>query len=108
MDIFYGYQGGLHQFLFFIFFSFFNLHNLLLFDKSISLLLSENGPEGHSSARYKVMELPISLPYQKPPPDKPNPKQGVGEFLLYLLWTNLNVACFYFSCLYTGLYPSEQ
>ncbi|XXG77916.1 hypothetical protein AAC387_Pa08g1969 [Persea americana] len=38
----------------------------------------ENGPEGHSSARYKVMELPISLPYQKPPPDKPNPKQGVG------------------------------
>ncbi|KAF6176735.1 hypothetical protein GIB67_031546 [Kingdonia uniflora] len=39
---------------------------------------SKNPPEGHSRVRYKVMELPISLPFQKPPADKPNPKQGIG------------------------------
>lgn len=57
---------------------FFCLHILFLCDKFI-YLLSENAPEGHSGVRYNVMELPISLPHQKPPPDKPNPKQGVGE-----------------------------
>ncbi|KAL5728427.1 hypothetical protein ACHQM5_001513 [Ranunculus cassubicifolius] len=39
---------------------------------------SENPPEGPVRIRYKVMDLPISLPFQKPPVDKPNPKQGVG------------------------------
>ncbi|PIA50340.1 hypothetical protein AQUCO_01300824v1 [Aquilegia coerulea] len=38
----------------------------------------ENLPEGPVRIRYKVMELPVSLPFQKPPVDKPNPKQGVG------------------------------
>lgn len=38
----------------------------------------ENSPEGPVRIRYKVMDLPISLPFQKPPADKPNPKQGVG------------------------------
>ncbi|KAL8224046.1 hypothetical protein R6Q57_019521 [Mikania cordata] len=28
--------------------------------------------------RYDVMELPITLPFQKPPAEKPNPKQGIG------------------------------
>ncbi|CAN0916025.1 WD repeat-containing protein WRAP73 [Linum grandiflorum] len=28
--------------------------------------------------RYEVMEVPISLPFQKPQADKPNPKQGIG------------------------------
>ncbi|KAI3471010.1 hypothetical protein Pfo_027673 [Paulownia fortunei] len=27
---------------------------------------------------YDVMEVPITLPSQKPPADKPNPKQGIG------------------------------
>lgn len=39
---------------------------------------SEDPSEGHNQVRYDVMELPISLPYQKPPADKPNPKQGIG------------------------------
>ncbi|XP_010275400.1 PREDICTED: WD repeat-containing protein WRAP73 isoform X2 [Nelumbo nucifera] len=39
---------------------------------------SENAPEGHYRVRYKVMDLPITLPSQKPPVDKPNPKQGIG------------------------------
>nr|AGT21477.1 WD40 repeat-like superfamily protein [Tarenaya spinosa] len=37
-----------------------------------------DGPEGHLSVRYEVMELPLTLPFQKPPADKPNPKQGIG------------------------------
>jgi hypothetical protein len=28
---------------------------------------------------YEVTEVPISLPFQKPPADKPNPKQGIGK-----------------------------
>ncbi|KAL5973176.1 hypothetical protein ACLOJK_037203, partial [Asimina triloba] len=44
----------------------------------------ENAQEGHDRVRYKVMDFPISLPYQKPPPDKPNPKQGIG----LLSWSN--------------------
>ncbi|XP_057482621.1 uncharacterized protein LOC130769343 [Actinidia eriantha] len=39
---------------------------------------SENLSEGHIQVRYDVMELPITLPFQKPPADKPNPKQGIG------------------------------
>lgn len=39
---------------------------------------SADPSEGHNQVRYDVMELPISLPYQKPPADKPNPKQGIG------------------------------
>ena len=32
-----------------------------------------------TGVRYKVVELPVTLPYQKAPVDKPNPKQGVGK-----------------------------
>ncbi|KAK9144874.1 hypothetical protein Sjap_004777 [Stephania japonica] len=38
---------------------------------------SENSSEGPYRVRYKLMELPISMPSQKPPVDKPNPKQGI-------------------------------
>lgn len=38
----------------------------------------ENGGDGSSRVKYKVMDLPISLPFQKPVVDKPNPKQGIG------------------------------
>jgi len=32
------------------------------------------------------MEVPINLPFQKPPAEKPNPKQGIGKLcFLYLL-----------------------
>ncbi|CAN6478015.1 unnamed protein product [Victoria cruziana] len=48
------------------------------FRHNISGNCAEGTPESHFRVRYKVMELPISLPCQKPPPDKPNPKQGVG------------------------------
>lgn len=34
--------------------------------------------EGQLRVKYEVVELPISLPYQKPAVDKPNPKQGIG------------------------------
>ncbi|KAG8638522.1 WD repeat-containing protein WRAP73 [Manihot esculenta] len=33
--------------------------------------------EGHR-VRYEVTEVPITLPFQKPLADKPNPKQGIG------------------------------
>lgn len=39
---------------------------------------SENGAEGHIQVRYDVLEVPITLPFQKPPADKPNPKQGIS------------------------------
>lgn len=39
----------------------------------------EDASEGHFRVRYEVMELPITLPFQKPPADKPNPKQGIGK-----------------------------
>lgn len=32
----------------------------------------------HTMVRYKVVEFPVTLPYQKASVDKPNPKQGVG------------------------------
>ncbi|CAI7823193.1 unnamed protein product [Closterium sp. NIES-54] len=40
-------------------------------------------PEAHEEedveiVSYRVLELPVQLPVQKPPVDKPNPKQGVG------------------------------
>ncbi|KAL9267780.1 WD repeat-containing protein [Drosera capensis] len=38
----------------------------------------ENGVEEPSRVRYEVVEVPVTLPFQKPPTDKPNPKQGVG------------------------------
>ncbi|KAG6781263.1 hypothetical protein POTOM_012403 [Populus tomentosa] len=34
--------------------------------------------QGHFRVMYEVTEVPISLPFQKPPADKPNPKQGIG------------------------------
>lgn len=39
---------------------------------------NENAGEGNSRVKYKVMDLPVSLPFQKPVTDKPNPKQGIG------------------------------
>ncbi|KAL4178609.1 hypothetical protein AMTRI_Chr13g83120 [Amborella trichopoda] len=39
---------------------------------------TQNTPETHFSVRYKVMDVPVNLPFQKPALDKPNPKQGVG------------------------------
>lgn len=44
--------------------------------------LKEDASEGHFGVRYEVMELPVTLPFQKPPTDKPNPKQGIGKPLL--------------------------
>ncbi|KAG0454083.1 hypothetical protein HPP92_025387 [Vanilla planifolia] len=38
----------------------------------------DNAAEGASRVKYKLMDLPVSLPYQKPANDKPNPKQGIG------------------------------
>ncbi|KAL6311450.1 hypothetical protein AAG906_005370 [Vitis piasezkii] len=40
---------------------------------------NSDAPEGHVRVRYEVMEVPITLPSQKPPADKPNPKQGVDK-----------------------------
>nr|KJB51377.1 hypothetical protein B456_008G214300 [Gossypium raimondii] len=43
-----------------------------------------DAPGGHFKVRYEVMEVPITFPFQKPPADKPNPKQGIG----LLSWSN--------------------
>ncbi|KAK9993842.1 hypothetical protein SO802_023545 [Lithocarpus litseifolius] len=45
---------------------------------------NEDASEGHFGVRYEVMELPVTLPFQKPPADKPNPKQGIG----LMSWSN--------------------
>ncbi|XP_078442429.1 transducin/WD40 repeat-like superfamily protein [Wolffia australiana] len=39
---------------------------------------ADNIAEGHFRVKFKVMDPPFTLPFQKPPPDKPNPKQGIG------------------------------
>ncbi|THU47794.1 hypothetical protein C4D60_Mb09t19400 [Musa balbisiana] len=44
----------------------------------------ESAAEGNTRVKYKVMDFPVSLPFQKPAPDKPNPKQGIG----LLSWSN--------------------
>lgn len=46
---------------------------------------AEYGPQGLIDVRYDVVELPITLPFQKPPADKPNPKQGIGNNKLSVL-----------------------
>ncbi|RRT45266.1 hypothetical protein B296_00005460 [Ensete ventricosum] len=38
----------------------------------------ESAAEGNTRVKYKVMDFPVSLPFQKPAPDKPNPKQGIA------------------------------
>lgn len=40
---------------------------------------ADNASETYIQVRYDVMDVPITLPSQKPPADKPNPKQGIGE-----------------------------
>lgn len=45
--------------------------------------------EGHDRVRYEIMDVPITLPSQKPPSDKPNPKQGVGKSLLPVLFMRM-------------------
>lgn len=39
----------------------------------------EDSTEGHFRVRYEVTEMPVTLPFQKPLVDKPNPKQGIGK-----------------------------
>lgn len=46
---------------------------------------SDNGAEQHIEVRYDVLEVPITLPFQKPPVDKPNPKQGISKLSLYMV-----------------------
>lgn len=54
-------------------------------DREVGLILllfffsSDNAPERQIQVRYDVMEVPITLPSQKPAADKPNPKQGIGK-----------------------------
>lgn len=45
---------------------------------------NSDAPEGHYRVRYDVTEVPITLPCQKPPADRPNPKQGIG----LMSWSN--------------------
>ncbi|XP_022159755.1 WD repeat-containing protein WRAP73 isoform X3 [Momordica charantia] len=57
-----------------------NMSELCLNDEFIEEN-SEDSTEGHFRVRYDVTEVPVTLPSQKPPADKPNPKQGVGLML---------------------------
>lgn len=41
--------------------------------------------ERQVGVRYEVAELPITLPFQKPAMDKPNPKQGIGKLIVPIL-----------------------
>ncbi|KAL1559312.1 WD repeat-containing protein WRAP73 [Salvia divinorum] len=45
---------------------------------------ADNGGEACIQVRYDVLEVPVTLPTQKPPADKPNPKQGIG----LMSWSN--------------------
>lgn len=45
---------------------------------------TDDAPEKRIQVRYDIMELPITIPCQKPPADKPNPKQGIG----LVSWSN--------------------
>lgn len=45
----------------------------------IMISSADNAAETCIQVRYDVLEVPITLPSQKPPADKPNPKQGIGK-----------------------------
>ncbi|CAH9098054.1 unnamed protein product [Cuscuta europaea] len=45
---------------------------------------NDDAPERQIQVRYDIMEVPITLPSQKPAVDKPNPKQGIG----LMSWSN--------------------
>ncbi|XP_022969756.1 WD repeat-containing protein WRAP73 isoform X1 [Cucurbita maxima] len=57
-----------------------NMSELCLSDEFIQGN-SEDSTEGHFRVRYEVTEMPVTLPFQKPLVDKPNPKQGIGLML---------------------------
>jgi len=40
--------------------------------------LGDSPSDNRRRVRYNVADLPVTVPSQKPPPDKPNPKQGIG------------------------------
>lgn len=52
---------------------------LLCFVLFLFFFLQADSPEEPFKVRYEVMEVPINLPFQKPPAEKPNPKQGIGK-----------------------------
>jgi hypothetical protein len=49
-----------------------------------TLSFADSPSDNRRRVRYNVADLPVTVPSQKPPPDKPNPKQGIGM---------LNVLC---------------
>lgn len=51
----------------------------LLIALSVCFSYFQDSTEGHFRVRYDVTEVPITLPFQKPLADKPNPKQGIGK-----------------------------
>lgn len=51
-----------------------------------SSLILENIAEGQL-VKYKVIDLPITVPTQKPAADKPNPKQGIGKISQWMRWS---------------------
>lgn len=61
------------------------------------LFLEADFSERQIGVRYEVAELPITLPFQKPVMDKPNPKQGIGKLIVsvFILDNELNI---YFMC----------
>lgn len=56
--------------------------------------------DNRTRVRYAVAEVPVSVPSQKPAPDKPNPKQGIGKappgcIVSFSSLTNFNPATCY-------------
>lgn len=45
----------------------------------IMISSADNAAETCIQVRYDILEVPVTLPSHKPPADKPNPKQGIGE-----------------------------
>lgn len=67
-----------------------DLFDLIPFSFPSVIFVSFQVDEGHIRVRYEVTEMPINLPFQKPPVDKPNPKQGIGKPLLPLVLSDAN------------------
>ncbi|EFJ17238.1 hypothetical protein SELMODRAFT_115139 [Selaginella moellendorffii] len=47
-------------------------------DRENEIFQNENSGDSHVRVRYKVADIPVRIAAQKPPADKPNPKQGIG------------------------------
>lgn len=53
-----------------------------LLPRFLVVLVDNASNTANTRVRYAVTEFPVTLPFQKAPVDKPNPKQGVGKVFM--------------------------